>query len=97
MERTHVDSSQIESVGYDPATHVLEVEFVAKKDGTPGAVYQYENVSQEIADQLVSAKSVGKYFNQFVKWGFTYHKIEPPKPKVEAAEDASEPGPPDAA
>lgn len=90
MERTPVESSQIKSVGYDPATHVLEVEFVPRKDGTPGAIYQYDDVPAEIAEQLVAAQSVGRYFNQFVKFGFKYHKVEPPKPEPQQQQSGAD-------
>ena len=87
MERTKVVSSQIESVGYDPASKVLEIQFKSRRDGIEGPVYQYDGVPQEIADQLVAAQSVGRYFGAFIKGKFPFRKIEaPPEPKPDAPE-----------
>lgn len=58
MERKIVQSSNLDSVGYDAKEKLLEIKF--KWGGT----YQYLNVPEEIYQELMSAKSVGKYFNQ---------------------------------
>jgi hypothetical protein len=50
-------------VGYDPATSTLEVVF----HGNPDVVYSYHKVPQEIYDGLMSADSVGGYFNRNVR------------------------------
>ena len=47
MERQTVDSSAIVSVGYDPMSEVLEVEFHS------GRVYKYYNVRQIVYDDLI--------------------------------------------
>ncbi|EPX3109041.1 KTSC domain-containing protein [Serratia marcescens] len=57
MERTYVDSSNLESVGYDSNNYILEVEFKR------GAVYQYINVPEYVFEELMSAGSIGSYFN----------------------------------
>lgn len=69
MQRTAVTSSQIKSVGYDPASRTLEVEF------TKGAVYQYFDVPEAMYRDLIEAESIGKYFNQFIKYGKEYKRI----------------------
>lgn len=61
MERSHVVSSTLASVGYDPDSQTLEVEFRL------GGVYQYKDVPPEIADGLISAPSKGHYFNEHIK------------------------------
>jgi hypothetical protein len=61
MNRTAVSSSTISSVGYDPDTFVLEIEFLN------GSVYQYFDVPSAEYDQLVSAPSVGSYFSSAIK------------------------------
>ena len=40
MERQHVNSSNLESVGYDPTTQTLEIEFLN------GGLYQYSGVPE---------------------------------------------------
>lgn len=62
MERTYVESSHIQSIGYDPDNAILEIEF--KKNG---AIYQYYDVPQYEYDELMNAESKGKYFNKNIK------------------------------
>jgi hypothetical protein len=57
MKREPVESSMIASVGYDPETKVLEVEF------NSGMVYAYYDVPQEEYDGLMAASSKGSYMN----------------------------------
>jgi hypothetical protein len=61
MERTPVSSSNILSIGYDDVSETLEVEF---KNGT---IYHYFNVPALIGEQLMSAPSVGTYFNANIR------------------------------
>lgn len=57
--RVMVDSSVIKSVLYQENT--LEVEFKS------GRVYRYSDVSPETYASLVSADSVGRYFNAYIR------------------------------
>jgi hypothetical protein len=61
MERTHVSSSNILSIGYDPDSSTLEIEFKG------GSVYQYAGVPQAEFDGLMGAGSHGVYFNGNIK------------------------------
>lgn len=72
MKRDPVTSSNVAAVGYDDATHTLEVEF---KDGS---VYQYFAVPESVYNGLRAAsqsgESVGHYFDVYVKkagYGYT--------------------------
>lgn len=70
MIRVPVTSSDLASVGYDPETVTLEVEF--NKSG----VYQYFGVPPHVHEELMMASSKGKYFNQFIRrGGYQYMKI----------------------
>jgi hypothetical protein len=70
MDRKAVSSSEITSIGYDPITLVLEVEFKA------GVVYEYHGVPANVHSGLMSAPSHGKYFNQYVKKaGYAYIRV----------------------
>ncbi len=69
MQRDYISSSSIVSVGYDPATETLEIEF------NSGAVYQYYNVSQSIYEELMEASSKGKFFAYQVKNFFPYSRV----------------------
>lgn len=74
MQRTPVSSSQIESVGYDPTSQTLEVEFKSRP-GKHGSVYQYKGVSQSVYDEFISAPSIGVYFGANIKSGYEFQKV----------------------
>jgi hypothetical protein len=61
MHREPVTSSQIKSIGYDPQTKQMEVEFKS------GGVYQYENISAKDHEDLMAAESVGSHFYKNIK------------------------------
>lgn len=69
--RQKVESSQIESVGYDEKNKTLEVEF---KNG--GAVYQYYSVDSATYEEMLAAESKGKFLGQKIKGNFAYMKID---------------------
>lgn len=60
MERDPVVSSTLLSVGYEPTSGTLEVEF---KSG----VYQYYNVPEPIYQQLMEAGSKGQFLHVYIK------------------------------
>lgn len=70
MERTHVASSNIESVGYDKSNMILEVEF------HNGGIYQYFNVPKKVYIELIKAPSHESYFMHEVKDKFKYQKVK---------------------
>lgn len=74
MNRTPVKSSQIVSIGHDPATKTLEIEFPRQ------SVYQYAGVSTEQAKALMDAESIGKHFGAHIKGKFEYQRM-PAEPK----------------
>jgi hypothetical protein len=64
-----VTSSQLAEVGYDAATKRLAVRFKSK---TPRFVYEYANVTPELAEALRKADdepdmSVGRFFGEHIK------------------------------
>ncbi|EKH6498455.1 KTSC domain-containing protein [Providencia huaxiensis] len=70
MNRVPVSSSNLQSVGYDPATHVLEIAFHSS------GIYQYLNVPTHIHSGLMSAPSKGQYFDVYIKKaGYPYRKV----------------------
>lgn len=74
MKRLPVRSSNLASVGYDPTSSTLEVEF------NSGDIYQYFEVPAKIhAGMLAAAEqgaSVGQYFDRNVKKaGYRYLKL----------------------
>ena len=62
MERQPVSSSSLASIGYNPDSETLEVEFVKN-----GQVYEYYNVPQFMYDRLMEAPSLGIFFNAEIR------------------------------
>lgn len=56
-----VKSSNIQAVGYDLATHTLDVHF---KNGTR---FRYARVPAEVHAALMAAESLGSYFHQHIR------------------------------
>lgn len=69
MKRTHVESSNIESIGYDSKSQTLEIEFLN------GSIYQYFDVPERMYNELMSADSHGKYLNANIKGVYRYSKV----------------------
>ena len=73
VKRERLDSSSLASAGYDPAAHVLEVEF------RNGGVYQYLEVEDEEYQEFRSAPSKGRYLNTEIKPDHPARKLSPPR------------------
>jgi hypothetical protein len=69
MERIVVSSTNIVSIGYDPNSQTLEVEF------TSYSIYQYFGVPEHIHAELMNAGSKGQYLNNYIKNVYQYSKI----------------------
>lgn len=69
MDRNHVPSSNINSIGYDPDTETLEVEFLN------GTIYQYFNVPRNMYDQLMQEGSKGRFLNTYIKNAYPYSRV----------------------
>ncbi|MGA2650955.1 MAG: KTSC domain-containing protein [Terracidiphilus sp.] len=68
MERNNVASSNISSIGYDPQTSTLEVEFLN------GGIYQYYGVPENMYQQLMSAPSKGQFLNTYIKNQYAFSR-----------------------
>ncbi|WP_273660229.1 KTSC domain-containing protein, partial [Pseudomonas aeruginosa] len=66
MERVQVGSSNLASIGYDPSTETLEIEFLN------GRVYEYYGVPETIYTDLMGASSLGIYFRDHIMNSFSY-------------------------
>ena len=62
MERNYVESSMINSIGYDANASVLEIEF------TPGPVWQYYDFPESVWYQFEQSGSKGKFPQSTVTW-----------------------------
>lgn len=69
MERETVDSSTVLSVGYEPTTSTLEVEFKT------GRLYQYYNVPEPIYQQFMASDSKGKFLHAYIKPAYPYSQV----------------------
>ncbi len=69
MDRTPVSSSNVNSIGYDADSQILEVEF------NSGAIYQYSGVPECEYYGLINADSKGKYLNLNVKNRYFFSKL----------------------
>ncbi len=69
MLRQPVSSSNLRSVGYDPATMTLEIEFHS------GAIYQYSGVPESVYEGLMSSASKGSYFHAYIRGRYQDRRI----------------------
>ena len=70
MEYFSVSSTTIQSVGYDPQTMTLAINF------NSGAEYHYYSVPPELFEQLRMASSAGQYLNEYIKKaGYAYARV----------------------
>jgi hypothetical protein len=71
INRHEVESSNIASIGYDPETQTLEIEFKR------GGVYQYSDVPADVWEAFQAAESKGKFFHAEIKkgGGYEYTKV----------------------
>lgn len=78
LKKESLDSSQLKDIQLNTETHIMTVKFQDRvlKSGIrrPGAVYNYENVPEEIYNTIINAKenplyeySHGKCFHQLIK------------------------------
>jgi hypothetical protein len=70
MKRIAVDSSGIQTIGYDASGEVLEVEFINDH------VYRYHHVPELLYLRLMKASSIGAFFNKKIRdGGYSFEKI----------------------
>ncbi len=69
MQRKRVSSSNIASIGYDPITSILEIEFLSR------SIYHYINVPERVYRSLMHASSHGKYLNAYIKGHYRYRQV----------------------
>lgn len=90
MNRKKIRSALLASVGYDPATKTLEVEFLKQQNDATRKVYRYLNVPQEKFDKMMGVEtqdpnhSIGAYFLVHIKPNYKFTRME------ESVEDKKE-------
>ncbi len=68
MQMRPVSSSNLVSVGYEPSTQTLRIEFNS-------GLYDYFGVPPSIHQGLMSAPSKGQYHHQYIKNNYPYSRI----------------------
>lgn len=76
MQRIPVESSHIVSIGYDPKTRVLEIEFKENR------VYQYFDVEPRVYELFLKADSYGEYFYAHINKHYRYDRVNEEKAPV---------------
>ena len=71
MARVDLQSISLNAATYLDQSAFLELEFRS------GAIYRYLGVSEQLYQELLSAESKGRYYNQHLRNRFTYAKIDP--------------------
>jgi len=69
MQRQCVSSSNVRSIGYEPLTRILEVEFLNQ------SIYHYLGVPSQIYSDLMKAGSKGSYLSHRVKGVYSYKRV----------------------
>jgi hypothetical protein len=64
-----VESASFKSVGHDPGTLTLEIEF------HNGNIYQYFDVPQPVHEEFMRSPSLGKFFGSQIKGQYRYAKL----------------------
>lgn len=67
MQRAHVSSSDLASVGYENS--MLEIEFHS------GGIYRYLHVPESVYTNLMSAPSKGTYFHASIKDKYPFQRL----------------------
>lgn len=65
-----VNSSNLRSVGYNPLTETLTIQFHG------GRIYEYYHVPQHIYEGLMFASSKGKYHHRHIKNSYAYNRLQ---------------------
>lgn len=69
MVNQMVLSTEIEWIGYEHKSRMLQVEFIA------GSIYQYDQVPEPVYLDFLAATSYGRFFEEHIKGRFSYRKI----------------------
>lgn len=68
MNMISVNSSNLVSVGYEPQSQTLRIQFNS-------GLYDYYSVPKHIFDGLLSASSHGQYHARYIKNSYRFNKV----------------------
>jgi len=66
--RNYVKSSNIQSIGYDSSSRILEIEFCSN------SIYHYFQVPENVYDGFIDATSKGQYLNEKIKNKYKFER-----------------------
>ncbi len=94
MEMIKVESSNIEKIGckdYDIVAMdcTARIEFKGK-DGKPGVVYDYPNMTIETWNEFTLSVSKGQFFHQYIKGGYEGVKVSMAEQILETTQELVE-------
>lgn len=69
MERKNIESSNLRSIGFDPDSSTLEVEFKS------GAVWQYYDFPESSWYEFEASDSLGKFFHREIKGQYSESQV----------------------
>lgn len=69
MQKEHVSSSILKSIGYEPTLKILEIEY------HDGMRYQYLDVPKRIFKKLMAAESHGRFYLKHIRNKYKRVKI----------------------
>jgi hypothetical protein len=70
MDRKKVNSGSIRSIGYEPASQILEVEL------TDGSIWQYSKVPSEVHRRLMAAPSMVSYYRDNIEEEYSRRRLK---------------------
>ena len=70
MTRTKVSADILRSIGYDPDTELLELEF------TSGDIYDYQKVKPYLYMGLMNSNTKDAYYNKYIRDNYEVEKIK---------------------
>ncbi|WP_082234986.1 KTSC domain-containing protein [Halobacillus massiliensis] len=71
MNMVPVKSTNLKAVRYDPQSCKLFVRFKNSH-----SLYEYSGVPEYVYEELIAAKSLGKYHHLNIKYSYPYKRIE---------------------
>jgi len=94
MEMIKVESSNIERIG-SRDYHIVAMDCTARiefkgKDGKPGPVYDYPEMTIETWNEFVSSDSKGKFFHRYIKSQYSSVKVSNAELILESAQELVE-------
>jgi len=69
VQREIVNSGSIRSVGYDPRTQALEIEF------TSGTIEQYQRVSSEVYRRFMAAPTKTSFYRDNIEESYSSRRV----------------------